>query len=111
MNSRFLFLALCPLLTAPGPLKAAPAQVEPMPGSYQAVDTSNPDVLDAKAAIQAHLTDLTIQAVHAAYVQVVAGTNYKLVCQVSGASGSATWVFVVWHKLDGQWQLDLAKRI
>jgi hypothetical protein len=36
---------------------------------------------------------------------VVAGANYKLVCKVSGEDGPATWEFVVWQRLDGQWQL------
>ena len=82
-----------------------------MPGGYQAVDTESPDVQAAKAAIQGDLANLRIEAVEAAYAQVVAGMNFKLVCRVTGNAGPGTWEFIAWHRLDDRWQLTSAKQL
>ncbi|MDR3671996.1 MAG: hypothetical protein P4L36_14200 [Holophaga sp.] len=109
-------LIACPLVASIQPLSAEPApqavpQAVSMPGSYQPTDVESAMVQDAKAAAQKNLSTLRIEAVEEAYVQVVAGLNYKLICQVSGEDGPATWEFVVWHRLDDRWQLTNAKRI
>jgi hypothetical protein len=82
-----------------------------MPGGYQSADVESAEVQEARAAAQKQLPNLRIEAVLEAYVQVVAGENYKLVCRVSGEAGPATWAFVVWHRLDGQWQLTDARQM
>jgi hypothetical protein len=82
-----------------------------MPGSYSSRSVESADVQDARAAVQKEFTNLRIETVQEAYVQVVAGVNYKLICRVSAAEGPATWEFVVWHRLDGHWQLTSANQI
>jgi hypothetical protein len=114
MNIALLPLLVCPLMAAP---QASPASMAAqseyygMPGAYQPVDIESPEVLEAKASIQDHFPKFIIDQVNEAYVQVVAGTNYKLVCAVLGDGQSAVWQFVVWHMLNGQWELTSARRV
>jgi hypothetical protein len=82
-----------------------------MPGGYQPADVESAMVQEARAAAQKQLPNLRIETVLEAYVQVVAGANYRLVCRVSGEDGPSTWEFVVWSRLDGQWQLTDARRM
>jgi hypothetical protein len=106
---------VCPLVTTLQPLSAEPSeparQGVPMPGSYQATDVESAMVQEARTAIQKNLSTLRIEEVQEAYVQVVAGMNFKLICQVSGEDGPATWEFVVWHRLDDRWQLTGARQM
>ncbi len=114
MNRFAIALALSSLAVPVSMLNAAPAdQVASasMPGAYQTVDVDSPDVQQAREAIQQQLATQHIEAVHAAYAQVVAGINFKLVCKVSDGAAADTWVYVVWHKLDGKWLLESAKRL
>jgi hypothetical protein len=109
--TRFAFL-LCPLLAAAHPAQADPApQAAPMPGSYQSVAIADPGVQEAREAVQACLANLRIEEVREAWSQVVAGQNYKLMCRVTGQNGPSTWLFVIWHRLDGSWELYSAYRI
>jgi hypothetical protein len=117
MNRILPAILLSPLLAAPGPALAAqdpPAgsQPAPMPGSYQPAAVDSPGVLAARDAIQKQFAVLQIQTVKEAYVQVVAGLNFKLVCLVAeDASDPSTWEFVIWQRLDGLWQLQTARRL
>ena len=113
MNRILLSSLLCPLLALASPLQAAPDAPAPetLPGGYQAVDTESPTVQAARAAIQRDLTNLRIEGVEAAYAQVVAGMNFKLVCRVTGSEGPAVWEFIAWHRLDDRWQLTTAKQL
>ena len=114
MTIALLSLLICPLMAAPQAMPArmaAQSEYHGMPGAYQPVDTGSPEVLEAKAAVQEHLPRFIIDQVNEAYVQVVAGTNYKLVCDVMGEGQSAVWQFVVWHMLNGQWELISARKI
>ncbi|MGA2081579.1 MAG: hypothetical protein ABSH53_13355 [Holophaga sp.] len=110
---RFAFV-LCPLLAAAHPAQAAtqpPSQAAPMPGSYQSIEATDPGVQEAKEAVQRYLASLRIEEVREAWTQIVAGQNFKLMCRVSGERGPSTWLFVIWHRLDGTWQLDSAYRM
>jgi len=49
--------------------------------------------------------------VRKAGTQVVAGTNVKLVCRVTGEGAPARWEFVAWHRLEGTWELISARRL
>jgi hypothetical protein len=114
MTITILSLLVCPLLAAPQPKAIhAAGQVAPqvMPGSYRNADPESPDVVEARDAIQSRLAQLTIEKVNAAYVQVVAGTNYKLVCDVQDTTGPTVWQFVVWHRLNGEWDLTSAEKL
>lgn len=113
MNRTMLFALAWPVLALSVPLQAAaPApQPETLPGGYQPVDTESPTVQEARAAVQRDLANLRIEAVEAAYAQVVAGMNFKLVCRVTGSAGPATWEFIAWHRLDDRWQLTSAKQL
>jgi hypothetical protein len=94
--------------------QAGPAgQAEPGPvvGAFQTVDRESPDVLEARAAIQKYFASLRLNTIQEASRQVVAGTNFKLVCLVEGDSAEESWEFVVWHRLDGRWELTSAHRL
>jgi len=101
-----------PLLAAGPSLCAHPAAgAAAVPGGYQTTDVDSAQVREARAAVQKNLATLRIESVREAYVQVVAGLNFRLVCEVSGEGGPAVWEFVIWHKLDGTWQLTGARRL
>ncbi len=108
--NRFTILALAlPLLGAGASLNAQgpPRRV----GGYQAAALDAPLVVQARAFIQKHLAILRLEEIQEASTQVVAGTNVKLVCKVSGEGEPARWEFVAWHKLDGAWLLHSARRL
>ena len=92
-------------------LAATTPPPKPMPGGYQQVESDRQDVQEARAAVQKQMAQLRIEEVTEAWVQVVAVMNYRLDCRVTDAGGASTWEFVVWHRLDGQWQLQSAKRL
>ncbi len=110
MNIAYLLLLACPLLAAPPrtPAGSAP-RARVMPGSYQSVDPDSAEVREARAAIQRQMECLPIASVQEAFVQVVAGLNYKLVCRVE--TDGNVWEFVVWHRLNDAWELTSAKRL
>lgn len=112
MNWTPWVVAACLLWAAPhSACAAASAQTPPMPGGYQPRDVADADVQEARAAIQEQLASMRIEEVQAAYVQVVAGLNFKLICRVSGDDGPSTWQFVIWRRLDGTWRLTEARRL
>jgi len=112
MNWIRLAVVVCPLLAASLPVCAHPApQNVGMPGGYQATDVDSALVREAKAAVQKNLATLRIEAVRDAYVQVVAGLNFKLICEVKGEDGPTVWEFVIWHRLDDTWQLTGARQL
>jgi hypothetical protein len=112
MNLTRFAIVLCPLFASINPIQACQApQAPPMVGSYQPADADSAQVQATATAVQNQLATMRIEEVRAAYIQVVAGTNFKLVCRVSGADGPATWEFVIWHRLDDTWQLETAKRM
>jgi hypothetical protein len=82
-----------------------------MPGSYQQIEPDRQDVQEARAAVQKQLAQLRIEEVVEAWVQVVAGMNYRLDCRVTDADRTSTWEFVIWHRLDGQWELQSARQL
>lgn len=108
---RFSILALhMALLAATG--SQVTAQERPRHvGGYHAAALDAPLVLQARTFIQKQLALLRLEEVQEAYTQVVAGTNVKLVCRASGEDGPAFWEFVAWRKLDGAWELRLARRL
>ena len=104
-------LAGVPLAGAgPGPGNPAPAGPPRLVGGFKPLEVDQPLVKDAKAAIQSYFASLKLEAVLAAEVQVVAGTNFRMICQVQEPDGPATWRFVIWHRLDGKWRLTSARR-
>ena len=105
-------IVLVPFLASAFPAQAGPApKVAPMPGSYQLAEVDRADVQQAREAVQKHFSTLRIEEVREAWIQVVAGTNYRLVCRVSENDGPSTWEFVIWHRLDDTWRLESAKRV
>lgn len=103
-------LLACPLIAAPPPRSPVPPvrAARGLPGGYRAVDIGSADVQEAKAAIRRQLACLPIETVLEAYVQVVAGSNFKLVCQIEAGG---VWEFVVWHRLNDLWELTSARRL
>jgi hypothetical protein len=97
-------------VTPQHPQPSAPAS-QVMPGGYQLVESDAAEVQTAKATAQNAMSNLRIEAVLEAYKQVVAGMNYKLICQVSAPDGAATWEFVIWHQLDDSWKLTSARQL
>jgi hypothetical protein len=98
------------------PMAANPAQGSGMAGTvlvgaYQPMNKDAAEVQAARAMIQGQFTQIQILEVVEAYSQVVAGTNFKLVCRTAGNGLAGKWQFVIWHKLDGTWELQSAQRI
>jgi hypothetical protein len=107
-----LAIVLVPFLAAALPAQAAPPpKVAPMTGAYQLAEADRTDVQQAREAVQKHFATLRIEEVREAWIQVVAGTNYRLVCRVSESDGPSTWEFIIWHRLDDTWRLESAKRV
>jgi hypothetical protein len=84
-----------------------------MAGGYAAIDPGSELAGQAKATIQAYFSPakMRLEEVLQASSQVVAGTNVKLRCKVTGDVEPAVWEFVVWHKLDGSWRLTAATKL
>ena len=107
-------LVLAALMAPGAAAKATPAaQTDPGPvvGGYRSLDLESPSALEARAAIQKYFVSLRLGAIQEAYLQVVAGTNIKLVCLVDGEERPAAWEFVVWHRLDDRWELTSARKL
>jgi hypothetical protein len=80
-------------------------------GAYTVARIDAPLVLQAREAIQKHFSILRLGEVLEASTQVVAGTQVKLVCQVTGEAEPSRWQFVIWQKLDQTWQLQSCARV
>ena len=112
MKTIMFFLFVCSLMAVtPAPTHSTAPANAIMPGGYQSVDSEAATVQEVKATAQKALSGISIEAVLEAYQQVVAGMNYKLVCQVSEPNGTATWEFIVWHRLDDSWKLTSARQL
>jgi hypothetical protein len=110
--NRFAVLALCAPLIAAVPL--ACGETRTLAGGYAALDKHDPRAIQAKAMIQRTFADtrMRLGEIQEAQAQVVAGTNIKLVCNVTGdGEEPSVWEFVIWHKLDDSWRLTSAVRI
>jgi len=79
-------------------------------GAFKALAVDQQLVKDAKAAIQSYFTSLKLETVLEAEVQVVAGSNFRLTCEVREPVGAGIWRFVIWRRLDGTWRLTSARR-
>ena len=106
-------LLLAVVTQAAVPTEPPPADLPPesLPGGYREVDREAPDVLAARDEAQRANPSLTIEQVLQAYTQVVAGMNYKLVCQVLQEGQETQWRFIVWHKLDGTWEVTRSEKL
>ncbi|WP_306599924.1 hypothetical protein [Geothrix sp. 21YS21S-2] len=80
-------------------------------GGYRPAPLDAPPVLEARTFVQTHFARLRLGEVRKAGTQVVAGTNVKLVCRVTGEGAPARWEFVAWRRLDGTWELISARRL
>ena len=106
--NRYAVMALyTPFLVAGSPDAQDTPQVV---GGYRNAPLDAPLVFEAKAFIQKHFALLRLERIQEAATQVVAGTNVKLVCLVSGEGDPAPWEFVAWRKLDGSWMLQSARK-
>ena len=107
-----ILLMTCALGAPMQTVRAAQTDPGPVAGGYRSVDQASPQVLEARAAIQKYFVTLRLGQVQEAFLQVVAGTNTKLVCVVDdGFDTPQPWEFVVWHRLDDRWQLTSARRL
>lgn len=85
---------------------SAPKGVAQVPGGYTPVAATDEQALAAaKFAVGAQEPKLVFQSLDKAEQQVVAGKNYRLTLKVklNGATRGAN--AVVWHKLDGQYEV------
>lgn len=114
-----MLAALLLLMTAPPRVPvpkpepaAAPAVQAPvgLAGAYARANRSDPRVRAAYRAAVAALTPLKHPGAHliAAESQVVAGTNYRLIIKLRDGS---RWQAVVWHRLDGHYEVTAATRL
>lgn len=98
---------------APAPASEVPMPTPPkdLPGSFRAMDPASGRIKLAAGAIQKELSLMTVRKVEQAAAQVVAGMNYRLVCQVQRGDAMSTWEFIIWSKLDGTWELTSARKL
>jgi hypothetical protein len=75
------------------------------------MDPASGPIKLAAGAIQKELSLMTVRKVEQAAAQVVAGMNYRLVCQVQRGDAMSTWEFIIWSKLDGTWELTSARKL
>jgi hypothetical protein len=80
-------------------------------GAYVQVPVNSPQVKEARDFVQSRLTTFSLGETARAYVQVVAGLNVKLICDVNEEGKTVSWGFSAFRSLDGQWHLMLAERI
>ena len=116
MNKLVMASLLCPLVSVPAralpPPNDRPSSLSgPLMGAYQPAPCDSQLVQDARSFVQRHLASMTLDEVTEAYTQVVAGLNVKLVCTVSGEDGPASWQFVAYRSLDGQWHFRSANHL
>jgi len=115
MNRILLSALLCPLLGlmahAQAPTSSPATHDGALFGAYQLVPSTTPVVQEARAYLQSHLPFLTLEDVPVAYVQIVDGTNVKLICTSMEEGRSASWKFVTFRSPDGLWHLGLAERL
>lgn len=123
MNRTHLAVLIIPFLalSAQAPLEGAPAAQtgEPGPGNaadilfgaYRKVPIDTPVVQEARAFLQSRLVSLTLGETSVAYVQIVNGTNVKLVCDVLEDGRTASWKFVAYKSLDGHWHFWSAEHL
>lgn len=110
-------VALSAQAQTPGNGTPAPQAGEPGPtpdilvGAYSKVPLDTPVVKEARDFLQSRLVSLTLGEVSVAYVQVVAGLNVKLVCDVMEDGQTASWKFVAYRSLDGHWHFWLAEHL
>jgi hypothetical protein len=82
-----------------------------LPGGFRSLDPASDPAKAAAGAVQKELALLTVNKVEQAFVQVVAGMNYRLVCQAQRGEAVSTWEFIIWSKLDGTWELTSARKL
>lgn len=116
MNRMVLSAILCPFLCLGAQAQtpdagAAPSQTAILYGAYQPISSDNPLVQEARDFAQSRMLSMTFGEVSVAYVQVVAGMNVKLVCNVTEDGQPSSWKFVVYKSLDGKWHMGLAERL
>lgn len=111
MNSKYLLAALAligvPALSAP----PVPPPMPPIVGGWHEVPSSQLQAQVGEAA-RFGVSRLpkphgALQKIIGAETQVVAGTNYRMLVQLTGG---AKWRLQVWKKLDGTMQLTASKR-
>ena len=103
-------ILVCALGLALNAQASPKTEMPQMVGGYQASKVDAPVILEAKAFVQKHLAILKIESVKEAKIQIVAGTNIKLICRVAEKGDSGTWEFLVFRKLGGGWRLESARR-
>ena len=97
------------LLASPPPgAVAAPPPPRILAGAYKQVHSHHPEVQEALAFIRKDPAAFHIQSLdhlHDARIQVVAGTHIKLHCRVRlpDGEGPRDWEIMLWHKLDRTW--------
>ncbi len=87
-----------------------PQMSEHLAGGWQGADAVEPGVKAAAESAVAQLAkqekkSVVLAKVLSAKSQIVAGTNYELNLQVTVDGAAKTVTVVVWHKLDGSYDL------
>ena len=80
-------------------------------GAFAPTPVDAPLVQDARSFAQSRIPSLALLEVNVAYVQVVDGTNIKLVTTGLEDGRQVTWKIVVYRQLDGQMSLALAEKL
>ena len=106
MKYKILSTLTVALLVTVASIPRSEAQVPPLVGGYSATAVTDEQALAAaKFAVEAQEPKLVFQSLEKAERQVVAGTNYRLTLKVKLNGTTRVANAVVWHKLDGQFQV------
>lgn len=112
MNRTLLLpFLLTALLGVPARAQAPRSAADAVFGAYQRVPADLPVVQEARDFLKSRMVSLSLGETSAAYVQVVDGTNVKMVCDVVEEGRAASWKLVAYKSLDGHWHLWSAERL
>ncbi len=87
-----------------------PASAESMPGGWARIAPDAPEIVSCLSFLKADFPAITVDKVREAYQQVVAGMNFKLVCDVSHLGHDEVWEMVIYRDLNGAFHLTHARR-
>jgi len=109
-----LFLGTAGQAQAPNAVASPDASPDATPilvGAYVPAPVDAPVVQEARNYVQSFMVSMALGEVTTAYVQIVNGTNVKLICTATEEGRQASWLFVVYHSLDNNWHFTLAQHL
>jgi hypothetical protein len=82
---------------------------QPTVGGWKKISITDKEVVDSLAYLGENFPVITVEKVHSAYVQVVAGLNVKLICTIAGLGEEKKWEIIVYKDLEKNFHFTSAK--